>query len=73
MKTYKIWVQIEEVDEKWEKYENVSEPVCIGAFDTYGDAHDRFMGLALAFGGLDEGEMQSFRGVQPTSDWEVPS
>lgn len=36
---YKVWVEIEEIDEDKDRYENVSSfPVCVGVYDTLEDA-----------------------------------
>jgi len=38
-KKYKVWVEIEEVDEEAGSYENVSPfPVCMGTFDSIDEA-----------------------------------
>ena len=35
---YKIWLQIEEVDESNEHYENVTEPIEVSSYDELEDA-----------------------------------
>ena len=37
-KTYRVWVEIEKIDEEDDCYENVSEPVPLGDFDTLEEA-----------------------------------
>lgn len=41
MKTYKVWLSIEEIDEENDHFENVSEPMDCGEFDTLEEAFDR--------------------------------
>ena len=38
IKTYRVWVEIEKIDEENDSYENVSEPVPLGDFDTLEEA-----------------------------------
>ena len=38
LKTYRVWMQIEKIDEEDDCYENVSEPVPLGDFDTLEEA-----------------------------------
>ena len=35
---YKVWIQIEEIDEEKDHYENVTEPECIAEFDSLKEA-----------------------------------
>ena len=35
--TYKVWVHVEEVDE--DNYQDTGLPVCLGEFQTAGEAH----------------------------------
>jgi len=35
---YKVWVQIEEIDEEANHYENVTEPVDVGRYDNLEEA-----------------------------------
>lgn len=42
---YKVWVQIEEIDETQDHYENISEPVDIKRFDTQAEAEAFVKGL----------------------------
>jgi len=49
---YKLWLQIEQIDDDADTYENVSEPVCIGDFDTHREAEEKLYGLALLHGGI---------------------
>ena len=54
MAHYKLWVQVERCpdDNKWEDYEDASEPICIGDFDTEAEANRRLYALGLMFDGL---------------------
>ena len=38
MKTYKVWIHIEECDEDNDYYEDVTEPFCPAEFDTLAKA-----------------------------------
>ena len=33
-KVYKVWIQIEEVDEEKDHHENVTEPMCVGQYNS---------------------------------------
>ena len=37
---YKVWIQIEEIDEEKDHYENITEPECIAEFDSLKDAEE---------------------------------
>ena len=37
---YKVWIQVEEIDEEADHYQNVSEPVELGVFRTKAAAED---------------------------------
>ena len=37
-KTYRVWVEIEKIDEENDCYENMGEPVPIASFDTLEEA-----------------------------------
>ena len=41
-KHYKIWIQIEEIDEENDKYTNITEPIDIDRFDTEQEAREAF-------------------------------
>lgn len=38
--TYKVWVQVEEVDHEANHYENVTEPECLACFSTQEEAEE---------------------------------
>lgn len=41
MKKYKVWIEIEEIDEGNDSYENLMEPVSVGGeFDTEEEARE---------------------------------
>ena len=37
-KKYKVWIQVEQVDDENDDYQNVTEPECIGTFNHQKDA-----------------------------------
>ena len=53
---YKLWLQIERIDDDADEYENVSEPVCIGDYDTHREAEEKLYALALLQGGILDSE-----------------
>lgn len=57
---YKLWVQVEEIDDEADHYENIEEPICIGDFDSSVEATERLYALGLLFGGLTDGEHEFF-------------
>lgn len=46
---YKVWVQIEGIDEAKGEYNSVSEPICIKESGTYAEAHRVLCSLASLF------------------------
>lgn len=38
MKEYKVWAVVEEIDEENDIYKDVSEPACLGTFETQDEA-----------------------------------
>ncbi len=58
-KRYKVWVQIEELDDEADEYENVSEPICIWDGDSLESAEDLLFGLSIQQGqGFDQDEIR---------------
>lgn len=53
---YKLWLQIEQIDDEADEYENISEPVCIGDYDTHKEAEEKLYALALLEGGILDSE-----------------
>ncbi len=48
---YKIWIQVEELDEESDHYENVGEPLALDVgYDTYEEASERLWAIGLALG-----------------------
>jgi hypothetical protein len=47
-KRYKVWLQVEELDDDADEYENVSQPACVGDFDSYAEADRFFKSLVTA-------------------------
>lgn len=46
---YKIWVQIEEIDDDADRFENIEQPVCIKDFDNFPEAHRFLRSIATVF------------------------
>jgi hypothetical protein len=57
---YKVWIQIEEIDDAKNHYLNISEPYEAGKFDTEADAV-KFVGDGLMIGRIPVAAMGLFR------------
>jgi hypothetical protein len=61
---YKVWVEIEEIDDDNDHYERVDEPFAIGDHDTIVDARLQAYSLARLFNGLIPSEIEHFHSAQ---------